>query len=264
MQKGQGDDAGRAPGDDQRRRAVRAGDPLYGDGRKTLSLPAFLDDTAVQKVYLCAFVPPTQDVVGTAGSWAEDFEWRWGNQDRWIPVNSESHEKKVEWVCEGNSAALGAAKTFHFDGTPLIFSTLRPDAQANVRLWTVDHQTLNAWIFGVVVLGGVVLVLNEPGASPDRRGRVGRRPGAAGRLLADALAARPGRAVVRGRVHRLAVLGGRGTLPAVSAAHGLWRIGTTWSAWVASRKAMVPKRRRRPRRSRKPRRPTEDGGASHG
>ena len=125
---------------------------------RTLLLPTFSEDTAVQKVYLCAFVPPTQDVVGTAGSWAEDFQWRYGYQDRWMPFNSETHEKKVEWVCEGNSGALGAAKTFHFDGVPLIFSTLRPDAQSNVRLWTLDHQTLNAWIFGVVVLGGVVLV----------------------------------------------------------------------------------------------------------
>ena len=47
-------------------------------GRQDVWLPAFPDDTAVQKVYLCAFVPPTQDVVGTAGSWAEDFQWRLG------------------------------------------------------------------------------------------------------------------------------------------------------------------------------------------
>ena len=46
-------------------------------GGKTFSLPAFLDDTATQKVYLCAFVPSSQDVVGTAGSWDEDFEWQW-------------------------------------------------------------------------------------------------------------------------------------------------------------------------------------------
>ena len=87
------------------------------------------------------------------------FEWGWGNQGRWIPINSEPHEsRKWSWVCEGNTGALGAAKTFHVDGTPLIFSTLRPDPQTNVRLWTLDHQTLDAWIFGVVLLVGVVLV----------------------------------------------------------------------------------------------------------
>ena len=127
-------------------------------GGRTLTLPEFLDDPAVQEVYLCAFVPPTRDVVGTGGSWAEDFQWRLGNQDRWTPFNSTSHEKKVEWVCEGNGTALDAAKTFAVDGTPLIFSTLRPTAQNNVRLWTVDHQALGAWIFGAVLLGGVLLV----------------------------------------------------------------------------------------------------------
>jgi hypothetical protein len=127
-------------------------------GAKTFSLPAFVDDTATQKVYLCAFVPPTQDVVGTAGSWAEDFQWQWGNQHRWVPQNSEPQEKKVEWVCEGNPGALSAARAFHVDGTPLIFSTLRPEAQTNVRLWTMDHQALDVWIFGVVLLGGIILL----------------------------------------------------------------------------------------------------------
>ena len=74
-------------------------------GGKTLSLPAFPDETATQKVYLCAFVPPTQDVVGTSGSWAEDFQWGWGKQHRWVPVNPEPHEERVEWVCEGNPGA---------------------------------------------------------------------------------------------------------------------------------------------------------------
>ncbi len=207
---------------------------------QTLLLPTFSEDTAVQKVYLCAFVPPTQDVVGTAGSWAEDFQWRYGYQDRWMPVNSETHEKKMEWVCEGNGGALGAAKTFHFDGIPLIFSTLRPDAQSNVRLWTFDHQTLNAWIFGAVVLGGIVLV----------RTSLARRIIAVG-VFVVAL-------VLLGvfwPTFSLHVLGGP-LFAAVAIVLLLWAIvgmfrlyrplmalgtafGTTWSAWVASRKAIV-------------------------
>jgi hypothetical protein len=124
----------------------------------TLSLLSFADDTAVQKVYLCAFVPPTRDVVGTFGSWADDFQWQLGNQGRWVPVNSQTHDQRVAWVCEGNTGALGAARSFHIDGTPLVFTTLRPEAQNSVRLWTIDHQTLSVWIFAVVLLVGVALV----------------------------------------------------------------------------------------------------------
>jgi hypothetical protein len=64
----------------------------------------------------------------------------------------------VAFVCEGNPTAANAAGTFHFDGTPLIFSTLRPDAKNTVGLWTIDHQTLNGWIFGLTLLAGVVLL----------------------------------------------------------------------------------------------------------
>ncbi len=204
---------------------------------KTFSLPKFVDDAATQKVYLCAFVPPNQDVVGTAGSWAEDFDWRWGNQERWVPANSEPPEKKVEWACEGNPAALIAAKNFHVDGTPLIFSTLSPDAQTNVQLWTLDHQALDAWIFGVVLLGGVLLV----------------RTSLAQRVMAVALFAAvlvalgvfwptlsmhvlsaPLVAAVAIVLLLWAVVGlFRLYLPAMAMGAA---VGTTWSAWAARRK----------------------------
>jgi hypothetical protein len=222
-------------------------------GGKTLSLPAFPDETATQKVYLCAFVPPSQDVVGTFGPWAEDFEWGWGNQHRWIPVSPDPHERKVEWVCEGNSAALGAAKTFHFDGTPLIFSTLRPDPQASVRLWTIDHQALDAWIFGVVLLVGLVLV----------------RTSLASRVIVAAML-----------VVALVLLGvfwptlslhvlGCPLFAAVFivllfwAVVGLFRLKTTWSAWIACRKALFPKASPPEAKPQDPPSASE-GGASHG
>ena len=42
------------------------------------------DDAAVQKVYLCAFVPAAQDVIGTSGSWSEDFRWDCDRDGRWM------------------------------------------------------------------------------------------------------------------------------------------------------------------------------------
>jgi len=238
-------------------------------GGKTFSLPEFLDETAVQKVYLCAFVPAAQDVVGTFGSWAEDFQWRWGNQQRWIPVSSDprqTHESLVAWVCDDNGGALGAAKTFPFDGTPLIFSTLRPDPQdprANVRLWTLDHRILAAWIFAVVLLGGGLLVLAS----------------LANRLI-----------VVAAFVIALVFLGvfwptlslhifGYPLFSAVAivllfwGVVGLFRlrqpfgdfgtaVHTTWSTWVASRKAAAEKAPPPPEKPQDPT-STSDGGASH-
>jgi hypothetical protein len=230
---------------------------------KTFSLPEFLDETATQKVYLCAFVPANQDVLGTAGSWSEDFDWRWRTQDRWVPANSEPPERKVEWVCEGNPGAWSAAKAFHVDGTPLIFSTLRPDAQTNVRLWTLDHQALDAWIFGVVLLGGILLV----------------RTSLPWRVIA--VAAFVAALVVLGvfwPTLSLHVL----SFPLFAAAAivlllwtvvGLFRLylplmavsaaaGTTWSTWVAGRKTAIEKASPPCEQPQDPP-AANDGGASH-
>ena len=112
----------------------------------------------MQKVYLCAFVPAAQDVIGTGGSWSDDFQWVPGNDGRWFPQSPQTHQQRVAWVCEGNAGAASAAGTFHFDGTPLTFSTLRPDPKNTVAIWTVDHQVLSGWIFGATLLIGVLLV----------------------------------------------------------------------------------------------------------
>ncbi len=123
-----------------------------------LALPVLPDEAAVQKVYLCAFVPAARDVIGTKSSWSDDFEWVPGNDGRWFPHSPQTHQQRVAWVCEGNAGASGAAETFHVDGTPLIFSTLRPDPTDTVAIWSIDHQMLSGWIFGATLVIGVILV----------------------------------------------------------------------------------------------------------
>jgi hypothetical protein len=123
-----------------------------------LTLPSLPDEAAMQKVYLCAFVPAAQDVIGTKGSWSDDFQWVQGSDGRWLPHSPQTHEQRVAWVCEGNAGASSAAGTFHVDGTPLIFSTLRPDPKDTVTIWSIDHQALSGWIFGAALVVGVILV----------------------------------------------------------------------------------------------------------
>ncbi len=153
LQKGPGRRVGRALADGQRRGAVRAGDPLYGDGRKDVFAARRSSTKRPRKRSISApsCRPPGRRghgrIVGRGFRVAVGKPGPLGAGQLGIRM-----KREVEWVCEGNNGALGAAKTFHVDGTPLIFSTLRPDPQTNVRLWTIDHETLNAWIFGVVLL----------------------------------------------------------------------------------------------------------------
>ena len=211
---------------------VPAGEPL--------TLPAFVEDAAVQKVYLCAFVPAAQDVVGTGGTWSEDFQWH-SDDGRWVPIADQTHEQRVAWVCEGNKAASDRAQTFHFDGTPLIFSTLRPDAQSTVRLWSIDHMALAGWIFCLTVLAGAGLVFTR---------FLTRLMAVAGLIVALVLLG------LFWPTLSLHVLGPpfywaiviTVIIWVVAAIARHWRqaiqflgaLGTTWSLWVASRKVIVP------------------------
>ena len=258
LQKGQGDELGVPLVN------ARAEEPFVLEIRytlpsgKTLSLPEFLDDdAATQTVYLCVFVPAAQDVIRTTGSWAEDFHWGMTGQGRWAPWNSKSHEQRVVWVCDGIAGAEEKAKTFHVDGTPLVFSTLRPDPQTNVKLWTIDHGVLSAWICGIVLLIGLALL---PAGLAVRAIVVGGLAAALVLLgvfwptLALHVLGLPlfgAAAVVLILWAVVGLLRLSRSLPAVGAA-----IGTGWSAWVASRRPAAPA-------APLPGEQGQEGGASH-
>jgi hypothetical protein len=130
-------------------------------------LPAFPEDAAqksdvaVQKVYLCAFVPETKALLGTAGPWTEEFRWDLGDPSlHWQPRSNQDDKGLVNWVCEGVKCPALSPDSFHTDGRLYVFSTLRPAAppDGSLRMVLMDRRGLSALIFAVVVLGGVVLV----------------------------------------------------------------------------------------------------------
>jgi hypothetical protein len=145
---------------------ANADEPLLLELRYTvprgsgLELPAFLDDPAVQEVYLCAFVPATQALLGASGPWTEKFQWRfprkqglWGKR---LPVNQIDDKALVAYVREGVKDAGAAADSFHTDGTQYVFSTMGPGDPLVIR--TLDSRALSGLVFAVVLLGGLALV----------------------------------------------------------------------------------------------------------
>jgi hypothetical protein len=137
-----------------------------GDG-SALELPVFPDDdVAVQKVYLCVYLPPTRALVDTAGPWSQEFQWRWSPGWKWEPswdANAETSDdgKLLSWV-EGGSGAAGGAGIASFlpDGRRLVFSTLRPAAGAagSLHLSLLSDRGLSAIVFLVVICGGLALL----------------------------------------------------------------------------------------------------------
>ena len=126
-------------------------------GGRRLELPAFPEEPAVQKVYLCAFVPQTQALLGTLGPWNEEFQWQY-DAGRWTAVNRTGDKALVAWVREGVKDPGAAADSFHTDGTPYVFSTLRPPSDGALVVRTIDHRGLSGLVFAVIVLGGLVLL----------------------------------------------------------------------------------------------------------
>ena len=95
---------------------------------------------------------------------------------QWSPAQADGQKLDdkplVDWVRAGVKSP-GTTPDFHTDGRLYLYSTLRPAADGALALRTMDERLLNVAVFGLVVLGGVLLL----------RAGLGRRALAVGALL---------------------------------------------------------------------------------
>jgi hypothetical protein len=126
-----------------------------GNGRQ-FEIPEFPQEPAVQKVYLCAYLPKERTLLSRSGPWTEEFEWRLSGPLSWEPVARTSENDLLAWVSQG----VNLGNTFPIDGQLYIFSALQPEpAPAGaLRLSTWDEQTLTLAVIGLVALAGIVLL----------------------------------------------------------------------------------------------------------
>ncbi len=124
-----------------------------GDGR-VLRLPEFPLEPAVQKVYLCVYLPEERALLARKGPWTEEFRWRLDDKLSWKPVSHQGDGQLVAWA--GNRTDL--ADSFPTDGRAYVFSTLSPAPDAELRLDWIDEELLSAGVLGAVILLGILLV----------------------------------------------------------------------------------------------------------
>jgi hypothetical protein len=129
---------------------------------RRLDLPEFPSDPAVQKVYLCAYVPQERKVIGSRGPWTDEMAWRWYEMLGGLPRSLQTDDQLVAWVIEG----LGVPNPFGdftTDGRLHTFSTLQPapPPDGSLRLVAVHENALNVVVFLAVILVGL-LVLRRP------------------------------------------------------------------------------------------------------
>jgi hypothetical protein len=143
---------------------------LSGAGRH-FDLPEFPDDPAVQKVYVCAYLPPELAVIRTAGPWTDEIKWQLANGD-WrynggvglVPLPLQSDSGLISWVAEGVTLARSPMEAFQTDGRLYVFSTLRPEPapKGSLRLTTVHRAVLNWVLLAVLIVVGLLLVKRRP------------------------------------------------------------------------------------------------------
>ncbi|WP_417747833.1 hypothetical protein [Rosistilla oblonga] len=128
--------------------------------QRHLPLPEFPNDPAVQKVYLCAYLPKDQAVVGTGGPWDNDLEERWRRQLAGYRYNNPNDNELVVWVTDGIAMASSPTSDFQTQGLLYTFSTAGPpqgEASA-LRVTSISKDMLDAAIFLLIAVPGVILV----------------------------------------------------------------------------------------------------------
>lgn len=129
--------------------------PTGGTG---MTCPEFPSDPAVQKVYLCAYLPPEWAYLGALGPWTDEVQWRWNELTGFEPLPLQ--QDLVGWVIEGVQVAGNPAETFQTDGRPYLFSSLGPatGAAGSLRLVSIREWLLSVLVVVFVVLGGLALL----------------------------------------------------------------------------------------------------------
>lgn len=142
----------------------------YSRKQTAFDLPAFPEEPAVQKVYLCIYPPEELAVRRAAGPWNSEIRWLWGNRNwQWnggfglIPVPVQNDQQLVHWVIEGIHLTSSPYDQFQRGNQLYVFSTLRPDNQPgnSLRLGTIDRTVLN-WLVILIVVGGGAALLRQP------------------------------------------------------------------------------------------------------
>ncbi len=120
--------------------------------------PWFMDEPAVQQVYLSLFLPQDTAFLGSTGPWNHHLRW-----DHWrlrsIPRSSLSLDWLYNWVLIDQTIDPTHLRNFPCDGNHLLFSTLRPQPNPTsaLRIRTMPVILLQA--ISIITILGLALGL---------------------------------------------------------------------------------------------------------
>ncbi len=133
-------------------------------GGTLLDYPVFPLEPAIQRVYLCVYLPAERVYLGSAGPWTDELFWRRQPTLDLQPFPRRNHRDLMNWVNEGINARIPTTDTFQIAGRMYLFSASHPVADGKLRLFTMDEDWLNVLLFMSIVLGGVALLRRKVSA----------------------------------------------------------------------------------------------------
>jgi hypothetical protein len=127
--------------------------------RYRLDLPYFPNNPAIQKVYVCAYLPEEQRLLGSRGPWTDESSRPW--YESLVPGGASSRDDRelIDWVIEGTGAG-SPFEDFPTDGRLHVFSTLQPEdpPEGSLQLSVFGSRSFNVIVFAIVLLGGLLVL----------------------------------------------------------------------------------------------------------
>ncbi len=129
-----------------------------GDQRR-LDPPEFLDDPAVQQVFLCVYLPQERALLGRSGPWTDEFTWKWDWPATRRAVPRRRDSELIDELLQGLSLNDNPTRTFPVDGTRYVYSALRPAAppQGSLRMRACSEFWLHLGVIALIAAFGVGL-----------------------------------------------------------------------------------------------------------
>jgi len=146
-------------------------------GPNQIDLPLFVDEPAIQKVYLCVYLPFENALLHKSGDWTDVAVDEHTNSiagllsssnansiaSRVFQTRNEYIEQYLNWVQAGINFDSSSSKNFEVDGRPYVFSALRPNPAptGSLHLRTINLTFLNVIVFGSIAILGLMLARTQ-------------------------------------------------------------------------------------------------------
>lgn len=134
----------------------------YKGSASDLRVPTFLDEeTAVQQVYLAAYVPEEQQLLGMTGTWTAENRVNWPPR---LPNSTTTDDGYlVNQIKESVSGCNTLGNDFRTAGNLYLFSALRPTKDDSLRLVSMNRTGLQVLVFLVIAVIGIALTARPLG-----------------------------------------------------------------------------------------------------